>query len=95
MRLCPGLYSIPASDPYKYLFKVRNPRETLRYLSEAIMRRVVGDRSINEVITERRDIAIEAKRELQKALDEAETGIHVVNLEMRKTTVPDAGAAVI
>ena len=31
------------------------------------MRRVVGDRSINEVITERRDIATEAKRELQKA----------------------------
>ncbi len=86
--IVPWVVQYTRLDPYKYLFKVRNPRETLRYLSEAIMRRVVGDRSINEVITERRDIAIEAKRELQKALDEAETGIHVVNLEMRKTTVP-------
>lgn len=86
--IVPWVVQYTRSDPYKYLFKVRNPRETLRYLSEAIMRRVVGDRSINEVITERRDIAIEAKSELQKALDEAETGIHVVNLEMRKTTVP-------
>ena len=87
--IVPWVVQYTRVDPYKYLFKVRNPRETLRYLSEAIMRRVVGDRSINEVITERRDIAIEAKRELQKALDEAETGIHVVNLEMRKTTVPE------
>jgi len=88
VAIVPWVVQYTRSDPYKYLFKVRNPRETLRYLSEAIMRRVVGDRSINEVITERRGIAIEAKRELQKALDEAETGIHVVNLEMRKTTVP-------
>ena len=88
VAIVPWVVQYTRSDPYKYLFKVRNPRETLRYLSEAIMRRVVGDRSINEVITERRNIAIEAKSELQKALDEAETGIHVVNLEMRKTTVP-------
>jgi len=87
--IVPWVVQYTRSDPYRYLFKVRNPRETLRYLSEAIMRRVVGDRSINEVITERRDIAVEAKRELQKALDEAETGIHVVNLEMKKTTVPE------
>ena len=88
VAIVPWVVQYTRSDPYKYLFKVRNPRETLRYLSEAIMRRVVGDRSIDEVITERRNIAIEAKSELQKALDEAETGIHVVNLEMRKTTVP-------
>ena len=88
VAIVPWVVQYTRSDPYKYLFKVRNPRETLRYLSEAIMRRVVGDRSINEVITERRNIAIEAKSELQKALDEAETGIHVVNLEMRMTTVP-------
>ncbi len=89
VAIVPWVVQYTRADPYRYLFKVRNPRETLRYLSEAIMRRVVGDRSINEVITERRDIAIEAKRELQKALDEAETGIHVVNLEMKKTTVPE------
>ncbi len=89
--IVPWVVQYTRSDPYRYLFKVRNPRETLRYLSEAIMSRVVGDRSINEVITERliSDIASEAKRELQKALDEAETGIHVVNLALKKTTVPE------
>jgi len=87
--LVPWVVQYTRSDPYKYLFKVRNVSETLRDLSEAVMRRVVGDRSINEVITERREIAVEAKQELQKALDEAETGITVVNLELKKTTVPE------
>jgi len=87
--LVPWVVQYTRSDPYKYLFKVRNVRETLRDLSEAIMRRVVGDRSINEVITERREIAVDAKRELQEALDEAETGITIVNLELKKTTVPE------
>src|SRR5215203_3296839 len=39
------------SDPVKFLFKVREPSETLRYVSESVMREVVGDRSVDEVIT--------------------------------------------
>ena len=38
-------------DPYKFLFMVRNSRGTLRDMSEAIMREVVGDRTLNEVLT--------------------------------------------
>ena len=87
--LVPWVVQYRISDPYQYLFKVRNVRETLRDLSEAIMRQVVGDRSINEVITERLEIANEAKRQLQVALDDAETGLLVVNLELKKTTVPE------
>jgi len=88
--LIPWIVQYRIGDPYKFLFKVRNVQETLRDLSEAIMRQVVGDRSINEVITERLEIATAAKRELQEALNGAETGITVVNLELKKTTVPEA-----
>jgi len=87
--LVPWIVQYRISDPYKFLFKVRAVEETLRDLSEAIMRQVVGDRSINEVITERLEIALEAKRQLQVALDEADTGITVANLELKKTTVPE------
>jgi membrane protease subunit HflK len=52
------------------------------------MRLVVGDRSINEVISKREEIADEARGLLQKELDEAETGISVVTIEMKKTNVP-------
>ncbi|RPJ14464.1 MAG: protease modulator HflK, partial [Deltaproteobacteria bacterium] len=47
-----------------------------------------GDRSINEVISKRDEIAIEARESLQKELDLAETGIHIVTIEMKKTNVP-------
>jgi membrane protease subunit HflK len=59
-------------------------------MSEATMRLVVGDRSINEVISKRDEIAIEAMGLLQRELDQAETGIHVVTIEMKKTNVPSA-----
>jgi membrane protease subunit HflK len=39
------------SDPAKFLFEVRKPSETLRYVSESVMREVVGDRTVDEVIT--------------------------------------------
>ena len=38
-------------DPRQYLFDVRNPEGTLRDLSEAAMREVVGDRTVDELIT--------------------------------------------
>ena len=39
------------TDPVKFLFEVRKPSETLRYVSESVMREVVGDRTVDEVIT--------------------------------------------
>ncbi len=87
--LVPWVVQYRIGDPFKYLFKVRSVQETLRDLSEAIMRQVVGDRSINEVITERIEIATEAKMQLQQVLNDAETGITVANLELKKTTVPE------
>jgi len=64
-------------------------RGTLRDLAEATMRLVVGDRSINEVISKRQEIASQAQKLLQKELDEADTGISVRTIEMKKTNVPE------
>jgi membrane protease subunit HflK len=49
----------------------------------------VGDRSINEVISKRQEIADQAQELLQKELDEAETGIKITTIEMKRTNVPD------
>jgi membrane protease subunit HflK len=75
-------------DPYNFLFKVSNVRRLLVDMSEATMRLVVGDRSINEVISKRDEIAVEARGLLQRELDQAESGIHIVTVEMKKTNVP-------
>lgn len=89
VAVVPWIVQFRVSDPYNYLFKVHNVRNTLRDLTESTMRAVVGDRSINEVISKREEIADEARALLQKELDEAETGIHVVTIEMKKTNVPE------
>lgn len=89
VALVPWIVQYKVSDPYKYLFKVRDVRGTLRDLSEATMRLVVGDRGINEVISKRDEIAVQAMELLQKELDEAETGINVTTIEMKKTNVPE------
>jgi membrane protease subunit HflK len=84
----PWIVQYRIKDPYNYLFKVRDVRRLLRDMSEAAMRLVVGDRSINEVITKREEIAVEARQVLQQELDLADSGIHVVTIEMKKTNVP-------
>ncbi|MEJ2641983.1 MAG: FtsH protease activity modulator HflK [Desulfosarcinaceae bacterium] len=88
VAVVPWIVQYRINDPYDFLFKVRDVRQLLRDMSEAAMRLVVGDRSINEVISKREEIAVESRELLQKELDKAETGIHIVTIEMKKTNVP-------
>ncbi len=78
-------------DPYKYLFRVRNVTETFRDISEAVMRQVVGDRSVTEVLTVGREaIQIAAKQRLQKLCDHYQTGIEVLQLVLQDVNPPEA-----
>jgi len=88
VAVVPWIVQYRIKNPYDFLFKVRNVRRILIDMSEASMRLVVGDRSINEVISKRDEIAVEARGLLQKELDQAETGIQVVTIEMKRTNVP-------
>lgn len=86
--LVPWLVQYRIDDPVAYLFEVESPENLLRDMSEASMRQVVGDRTINEVIIKRDEIAMAAKEILQNELNEANTGIVVSTIEMQKTNVP-------
>jgi membrane protease subunit HflK len=88
VALVPWIVQYRIKDPYNYLFKVQDVRRLLMDMSEAAMRQVVGDRSINEVINKRAEIAQDAQRVLQRELDQAESGINIVTIEMKKTNVP-------
>jgi len=77
-------------DAYKYLFKVRDAETTFRYMNEAIVKKVVGDNSVDEVITVgRARIALQAKEELQKLCDLYEIGIEVNQLIFQDVNPPD------
>ncbi|MBL7173072.1 MAG: FtsH protease activity modulator HflK [Desulfobacteraceae bacterium] len=89
VAVVPWIVQYRIKNPFDYLFKVHNIRTTFRDLAEASMRLVVGDSSINEVISKREEISVKDKALLQKLLDEAETGIKVVTVEMKRTNVPE------
>lgn len=89
VAVVPWIVQYRIKDPYNYLFKVKNPVTLLRDLSESSMRLVVGDRSINEVISKRDEIAKEVEKVLQKELDRLETGIFIQRVELRRTNVPE------
>ena len=78
-------------DSYMYLFRVRNINETFRDITEAVTREIVGDRSVDEVITiGRTEIAAEIKRILQERCDLYETGIDVQQVVLQNVNPPEA-----
>ncbi len=77
-------------DPYKYLFRVRNVDDTLRDMSEAVMRSVVGDRTVNEVLTVgRAEVALEVDTRLQELCERYETGIKIEQVVLQDVNPPD------
>jgi membrane protease subunit HflK len=76
-------------DPSQYLFDVRNPGETLRDLSEAAMREVVGDRTVDELITiGRQDIEVEALARMQELSKRYHLGIRVDQVQLKNVNPP-------
>ena len=76
-------------DPGQYLFEVRNPGETLRDLSEAAMREVIGDRTVDEVITiGRQDIEVEALARMQELAKRYHLGIRVDQVQLKNVNPP-------
>ncbi len=77
-------------DPVRYLFSVRESRETIRDVSEAVMRRVVGNRLGSDVLTVGRvAVSTEVKVEMQKILADYQTGVNLVTVELQDVTPPD------
>jgi membrane protease subunit HflK len=77
-------------DPIAYLFKVRNTPKTIRDITEAIMRRAVGNRLGTDVLTTGRvEIASEVQADIQKVLSDYECGVQLVTLELQDVTPPD------
>lgn len=85
-------------DAKDFLFKIGGSKDSrasaqdlIRDVSEAVMRGIVGDVSVDSVITTGREaIANRVKNEMQTMLDNYESGIHVVAVKLQSATPPDA-----
>ena len=80
-------YRIVQSD--KFLFEVQNPEDTLRNVSEAVMRTMVGDRTVDEVITiGRQEIEEQAKIMLSEQVKIYELGIQIDLIQLQNVKPP-------
>ena len=78
------------SDPVKFLFEVREPGATLRYVSESVMREVVGDRTVDEVITiGRQEIESEALLKMQALSTKYAMGISIDQVQLKNINPPE------
>lgn len=79
------------ADPWKYLFHGRDVPKTLRDVSMSVMRRVVGDRLVGEVLTVGRvEIADEARELTQAILDRYDLGIRIENIMLQDVNPPES-----
>lgn len=77
-------------DPIRYLFWLRDAQQTIRDISESVMRRVVGNRLGSDVLTVGRvAVSTTVKEEMQKILNEYEAGVRLVTVELQDVTPPD------
>jgi membrane protease subunit HflK len=77
-------------NPIEFLFHVRDTPKTIRDISEAVMRRVVGNRLGSAVLTvDRVEVSTEAKEEIQKILSDYKTGVRLVTVELQDVTPPE------
>ena len=78
-------------DPNKYLHRVEQVDKTIRDISEAVMRRIVGNNLGSDVLTIKRvEIALNAKEEIQRLLDSFDMGVRIGTVELQDVNPPDS-----
>ncbi|MFO7832104.1 MAG: FtsH protease activity modulator HflK [Desulfuromonadaceae bacterium] len=76
-------------DPVKYLFNIEDPTATIRDLSEAILRSIIGNSKVTDVLTtERERLAIQVQKELQALFDSYDIGVRIVTVKFQDVNPP-------
>ncbi|RKY30973.1 MAG: FtsH protease activity modulator HflK [Candidatus Omnitrophota bacterium] len=70
-------------DAVRLLFQTRNPQDIIKDIAEVVMRRFVGDYTVDEVLTTKREeIDDLAQQEIQRILDNYQTGVQIVTVKL-------------
>ncbi len=77
------------SDAAKYLFNIRNPKETVKAVSESAMREIIGHTPISTVLAPGREkVEISTKKLIQDTLDNYRAGIEIITVNLRDVNPP-------
>src|SRR5213082_3121879 len=89
--LVPWVVQYRITDPKLYLFGAREPEQTLRDLSESVMREVIGDRTIDEVLTiGRHEIETSALQRLEELCSQYGLGLQIQQVQLATVRPPPA-----
>lgn len=87
--LVPWVVQYRITDPRMYLFSAREPEKTLRDLSESVMREVIGDRTVDEVLTiGRHDIETSTLKRLADLCLEYNLGLQIQQVQLATVRPP-------
>jgi modulator of FtsH protease HflK len=77
------------ADPFKYIFRIKDPVGTIRDISEAMVRKAIGNTDVTEVLTtERAALAGEIQRDLQAILNQYDIGVRIVTVKFQDVNPP-------
>jgi len=77
-------------DPVAFLFHVRTQRDTVRDVTESVMRQIIGDSSVSEILTiSKNEISLEVQKRVQEILDRYESGIQIEKVELQDVNPPE------
>jgi membrane protease subunit HflK len=78
------------ADPFKFIFRIKSPEETIRDISESVVRKVVGNSNVTDVLTtDRAMLASAIETELQKILNNYDIGVRIVTVKFQDVNPPD------
>lgn len=78
------------TEPEDYLFEVRDPAQTLRDVSESVMREVVGDRTVDEIITiGREDIEVTVLNRIRELAKHYRLGLSINQVQLKNVNPPE------
>ena len=87
--LVPWVVQYRVTDPKMYLFGVREPEKTLRDLSESVMHEVIGDRTVDEVLTiGRHDIETSTLKRLADLCSQYGLGLQIQQVQLATVRPP-------
>jgi membrane protease subunit HflK len=83
-------YRLRADGAPDYLFKTKDPDESVRQAAQAAMREVVGNRKMDFVLYEGRTaVAIDVQKLMQQILDRYQTGVQVSSVAIQNVQPPE------
>lgn len=79
------------ADPFKYIFRIKEPVGTIRDISEAMVRKAIGNADVTQVLTtERAALASAIEQDLQATLNQYDIGVRIVTVKFQDVNPPDA-----